>query len=151
MLTTPARGRMKEATFDLTAMIDVVMLLIVFFTLTAQFSRSEQAPLDLPSQAGRPVPEQDRNTIYLDVDKDGTITTLGERIELSAFAVQMVSKSRALPTGIDGLEIVVRADRTAASKHLNSVAKALSAAGISRWKLATALDNTLNAGNGGGK
>ncbi len=41
-----------EATFDLTNMIDVVLLLIIFFMLTAQFAKSNQREMDLPRQAG---------------------------------------------------------------------------------------------------
>ena len=46
--TTP-RG---DASFDLTPMIDVILLLIVFFMLSSQFSRTERMQVDLPVESG---------------------------------------------------------------------------------------------------
>jgi biopolymer transport protein ExbD len=42
----------EDATFDLTAMIDVVLLLIIFFMLTSQFAATDRAAVELPAQKG---------------------------------------------------------------------------------------------------
>ncbi|MFN7440054.1 MAG: ExbD/TolR family protein, partial [Phycisphaerales bacterium] len=44
------RKDIPEAGFDLTAMIDIVLLLIIFFTLTSQFVQTLQRPMPLPAE-----------------------------------------------------------------------------------------------------
>ncbi|HLP84008.1 MAG TPA: biopolymer transporter ExbD [Phycisphaerales bacterium] len=130
------RGRNKhdeDASFDLTPMIDVVMLLIVFFTLTAQFSGRETAALDLPRTLGDPNIAKDAAVVFVDVDKEGRLSSLGQPIELAEIVKQALP-----PAGTKaGVDVVVRVDRTAPAKHVNDLAKKLRAAGITRWKLAT--------------
>ena len=136
-------------------MIDIVMLLIVFFTMTSTFSRSEQKPLDLPQERGSPVRADDGHTIFLDVDRDGVMTILGEPVELGALASTVRGGSPAPAEGdagaVDHMEIVVRADRTCPTAHLNRIAAELLKGGISRWKLATAPDGQVGVEGGAGE
>jgi biopolymer transport protein ExbD len=123
----------EDASFDLTPMIDVVMLLIVFFTLTAQFSGHENKPIDLPKTLGDPAIAKDAATVFVDIDAKGNLFSLGNPV-----TVAEIVKLAAPPPGAKaGIDIVVRADRTAPSKHVNALARSLRAAGITRWKLAT--------------
>lgn len=142
--------RNEEASFDLTPMIDVVMLLIVFFTLTSQFSRSEQASLDLPVQRGDRVRDKATNAIYLDMDRFGRVSTLGQPVDLPALATQLAAQASEQAQGKgkprSNVEVVVRADRACPSMHLSRVAEELSRGGVVRWRLATS-DET---GTGGG-
>lgn len=139
------RQSKQEASFDLTPMIDVVMLLIVFFTLTSQFSRSEQAPLDLPAQRGDTAREKAANAVYLDMDRLGRLSTLGQAVDLPALASQIASQTGSKAPAEGGakasrhapVEVVVRADRLCPSMHLSRVAEELSRAGVVRWRLAT--------------
>jgi biopolymer transport protein ExbD len=144
------RGRNRhdeDASFDLTSMIDVVMLLIVFFTLTAQFSGHESASVDLPRTAGVANAQQQAAVVFLDVNKDGKVTSLGHDIDL-ADVVKQVMGSGMLQTGntqtgaiastrTQTTDIVIRADRQTKAKHINGLALRLRSAGITRWKFAT--------------
>ncbi len=123
-------------------MIDIVMLLIVFFTMTSSFSRSEQKPLDLPQERGSPVRADDRHTIFLDVDRDGAMTILGEPVLLADLPA--IARAGTPASDDDHAEIVVRADRACPSVHLNRIAAELLKGGISRWKLATAPDGEVD-------
>jgi biopolymer transport protein ExbD len=130
------RGRNKhdeDASFDLTPMIDVVMLLIVFFTLTAQFSGRETAALDLPRTQGDPTIAKDAAVVFVDVDKDGRLSSLGQPLAIEEIVRQATPAAGAKA----GVDVVVRVDRTAPAKHVNELAKRLRAAGIARWKFAT--------------
>lgn len=143
------RKSKEEASFDLTPMIDVVMLLIVFFTLTSQFSRSEQAPLDLPSQRGDTSRDKASSAVYLDMDRLGRLSTLGQPVDLPSLASQIAAQAGnrsaggspgagdAKPSRHTPIEVVVRADRLCPSMHLSRVAEELSRAGVVRWRLAT--------------
>ncbi len=127
------RRKIEEASFDLTPMIDVVMLLIVFFTLTSQFSRTEQAPLDLPPESGDPGRVEPVNALTIDLDANGQPAILGSRVSIIELAQPFW-----LGTDPAGIEVIVRADRLCPVSKLNEVARTLQVAGVTRWKLATA-------------
>src|SRR5215475_2503474 len=58
---------LREATFDLTPMIDVVLLLIIFFMLSSQFAQAQRAPMDLPKEQGRPSKPEGPSLVVIDV------------------------------------------------------------------------------------
>lgn len=154
--------RPEEASFDLTPMIDVVMLLIVFFTLTAQFSRTEQAIVDLPNQPGKAGEHEAKSALIVDVDRQGAMSTLGTPLSMESLldevrelqAKQAVVASGGVATSKGQVEVLVRADRACAAAHINAIARALSSVGVTSWKLATNPDtsdgSTGAAGQGGG-
>ncbi len=123
-----------EATFDLTPMIDVVLLLIIFFTLTSQFAKTQLEALDLPKEKGVKVEGTQQSTIFIDMKADGRISVLGMPTDVSAVAKMVEGEARRLG---DSLDLVVRAERACPSQFLNKLATALAGAGVRNWKLAT--------------
>jgi biopolymer transport protein ExbD len=143
----PRQHHAKEASFDLTPMIDVVMLLIVFFTMTAQFNATDLRPIDLPRNRGEEHPDANLATVTVDIDAQGRMWVAGEMLDPVRFASDMrVAKAKA------GAEprVVVRADRTLPARAINDVVRALHVAGISRWSLATAGEGGGGGGGDGG-
>lgn len=133
-------GRMKavpEAGFDLTPMIDVVLLLIIFFVLSAQFAQAIRKPLSLPSEAGEAPSELKPTTLILDIDERGDLWTGGVKLDLEGFKATMRSQVK-LVGGPEGVDLIVRASRDARSEHVNKVARVLSEMNVRSWKLATA-------------
>lgn len=125
----------EEAAFDLTPMIDVVMLLIVFFMLTAQFAATMRSPLDLPRQAGETLPEA-RDTLVIEITRTGDYkveSAIVERDRLLQIVAADLKQSRG-----GQLDIVVRADRSCPARFLNRLASELSKLGVRSWKLSTA-------------
>jgi biopolymer transport protein ExbD len=132
-------GRVKktpEAGFDLTPMIDVLLLLIIFFVLSAQFAQAVRKAIPLPDEPGEKATEVGPQTLLIDVDREGALSAGGTAIDLEGLLVTLRSQVRQAGSP-DKVEAVVRADRDAAAAHLNKVAKALSDTGIRNWKLAT--------------
>lgn len=125
----------QEATFDLTPMIDVVLLLIIFFTLTAQFARTQQAPMDLPREKGEKPQGDKPAAMVIDLNADGALSVLGVDTNL-ANLTRMV-EGEVIRVG-EGLDLVIRAHRECPAVHLNRLAEALAGVGVRNWKLATA-------------
>lgn len=128
-----------EASFDLTPMIDVVLLLIIFFTLTSQFAKTQLQPMNLPKEKGAKFESTQQSTVYVDLRTDGSVSVLGVKSDIAQVA-KMV-QGEVLRAG-DGLDLVIRAERTCPSQHLNRLADALAGVGVRSWKLATAGDGT---------
>ena len=87
-----------EAHFDITAMVDVVLLLIIFFSFTAQFSKSLATPLSLPAEKGQPpAPSSATHSVTIDLTRDGTVRVMGrdmaaepvEELSLATFLARM--------------------------------------------------------------
>jgi len=139
----------REVSFDLTPMIDVVLLLIIFFMLSSQFAQTGRAPMDLPKEQGRPSTPEGQSVVVIDVEGTDRYRLLGETLSLvevaSAVAEQMGgSNDKAQP------ELVVRAPRMSAAAPLNRLAEALAGAGVRTWKLATEGDGGVGEGGSGG-
>lgn len=124
-----------EAGFDLTAMVDIVLLLIIFFTFTTQFAALTGMPMELPRERGEQVALKSKKTLIVDITARGELFVLGRPVSAEGF-VELAKREQALAG--EGLELVIRADRLAPASYLNSVAEALAAQGVRTWKLATA-------------
>ena len=124
----------QTATFDLTPMIDVVLLLIIFFTLTAQFARTQQRPMDLPKEKGEKSPDQASASLVIDLARDGSMSVLGTKANLGDLTRMVRGEVLRLGTALD---LTVRADRLCPASHLNRLAEALAGVGVRDWKLAT--------------
>jgi biopolymer transport protein ExbD len=63
----------EEAGFDLTAMIDITLLLLTFFVMGSQFQQSMRAEMELPNQAGEAPRAESTRAMLVDLLKDGTL------------------------------------------------------------------------------
>jgi biopolymer transport protein ExbD len=125
-----------DADFDLTAMIDVILLLIIFFMLTAQFTTSQRRPVDLPREKGQPPDTSAAASFAIDMDRAGIYKLHGQAVELDRLVQLVTSDLKRHPSG--DMDVIIRADRSCPAAHLNRLANALAAVGVKRWKLATA-------------
>jgi biopolymer transport protein ExbD len=141
-----SRPRPTEATFDLTPMIDVVMLLIVFFTLTSQFKDAMPTKVELPSEVGQEMSESAASTISLELSRDGILTSHGKTVRLDEVLAELPGGASA--NSAERAELVLRADRLCSIGDVNKVTKAIAAAGVRRLKIITAGSGTP-ATNGG--
>lgn len=123
-----------EESFDMTPMIDVVMLLIIFFLVTSQFSQSIRTQLDLPKQAGQQVDSDTSGDIVVDLLADGSVRLEGESISMDSF-IAMVSTE--LLHGNADTQVLIRPERTGQAVHLNRLCKRLSEAGVRAYRIAT--------------
>ena len=126
----------REASFDLTPMIDVILLLIVFFTMTSQFSKSERGFMDLPREKGEVAAAHAPNSLVIDVAADGAISVEGAAYDMQWLAQTLTRATRSAAGGADAVDVIVRADRRCTTANLDKVVAAIRVAGIGRWKLA---------------
>ncbi len=118
------RTRKNVANLPLTAMIDVVFILIIFFMLTSTFMRYESMELLLPS-AGSVKSTEDGELARVIINNDGTISLAERRMNEKDL-------DRALSTmliGNPGTRVVVFADDAVSMQKLVSVMDMVTAAG----------------------
>lgn len=122
---------------NLTSMIDIIFLLVVFFVLVSRISEVEQVPLELPEPidpAASNASEQARAVVNLSADLDGAPLNL--RLNTAEFpitATGFLAFSGELAGLLDRnpeLEVTLRADHRISYQVVSSVLDAVSQAGV---------------------
>ena len=131
-------SRPKSMLLDMTPMIDIVFLLLIFFLTTAQLARESRAELDLPEERGEQREDVERAGLIISVLATGELMQ-GDRVitvpELEELAVAQVVGGRDENGRL--VRPLVRADRNAPAERLNEVFNALRRAGTGSARLAT--------------
>jgi biopolymer transport protein ExbD len=133
--------RDDQARLDLTPMIDVVFLLIIFFMVATKFTEVERnIELELPlvSEAGTSAPPQKPRVVL--VAADGALQLDGEAIELTALASTLAVATRQSAD----VEVVVHGDAHCDFQHIAAAMAACREGGVTQLGItvetATALD-----------
>jgi biopolymer transport protein ExbD len=93
--------------------------------------------MDLPKEKGDAPASAGAAALVIDMDRSGGLSMLGHPADM-AEVTSAVQSALAQPGGSPlGLDLVVRADRSCPSAHLNRLAEALAGMGVRTWKLAT--------------
>ncbi|MCB9839152.1 MAG: biopolymer transporter ExbD [Phycisphaeraceae bacterium] len=129
---------------DLTPMIDVVFLLIIFFMATAQFARLTKADIELPREQGETQRAEEASGVVINISPAGELIVDGDSYSLDR-VVAMVKVELKRAGGAPGaLDLLIRADKDAPASVVNTLADRLVEAGVRSWRLGT------EPGSGGG-
>ncbi|MEQ6885100.1 biopolymer transporter ExbD [Salicola sp. Rm-C-2C1-2] len=74
------RQSQQEVSVNLTPLIDVVFLLLIFFMVSTTFTRETELQIDLPEAEGNEA-EQETERIEVEISADGVYSVNGERLE----------------------------------------------------------------------
>jgi biopolymer transport protein ExbD len=131
------RQRQEEASVNLTPLIDVVFLLLIFFMVSTTFTRETQLKLDLPEAAsGEHVDSRDEQQIELTISANGDIAINDKALIAPSFNTLKLALERE-SAGNLALPLIITAD--AQTPH-QSVIMAMDAAGqlgFTRLRLTT--------------
>lgn len=132
-----AKTTRKPLGFDMTPMIDVVFLLLIFFLFTSQLSQVMRSPIDLPEEPGDKADAASPGTVIIDVTGDGSYLIEGQ-VRPMEDIVRLVSleQQHAEASG-KTLDLLIRADRKGPAVHINTLANRLASEGVRQWKLGT--------------
>lgn len=98
---------LEEPTINLTSMLDVVMLLIIFFMVGTRFSEEErQTDIQVPTVADNSVLTGAPDEIVLNVAFDGKVTVKGESQTSESLATML----RAAQAGFPNQAVIIRGD-----------------------------------------
>ncbi len=134
-----SRASRREATVELTPLIDVVFLLLIFFMVSTSFVQNQALNVDLPQANSDAQPDQD---VYINVvvqqngryEIDGKVVTdlslVGLTNTLRAIVEKTAIQSKNLP-------VVISADASATHQSVVRVMDACAQVGLSRISLAT--------------
>jgi biopolymer transport protein ExbD len=135
-MRAPEHSRSSELGFNMTPMIDVVFLLIIFFLVSSHLARQEvQMPLPLPtaSSGERPIDTATRR-VTINVLSDGRLMLAGKPVEAGQLRERL---DEALRESGGDIEVRIRSDRTVAYQHVEPILLACARTGI--WNVAFAV------------
>ncbi|MEE9137557.1 MAG: biopolymer transporter ExbD [candidate division NC10 bacterium] len=80
----------EQAGINLTSLIDVVFLLLIFFMITSTFIKVERKlDLELPVAKAAEVEQKERKPIQIEMDKRGRITLDGQLVTMKALEAKL--------------------------------------------------------------
>jgi biopolymer transport protein ExbD len=125
-------GRPRRVALDMTPLIDVVLMLVIFFMLTTTFVLAPGIKVDLPK--GRSVQRVREGDAIIIIAKDGTVYYQDERVALDALQTALRQAQQERP----GLRLVVKADKSVQHGRVVEVMDMAKGVGIERLAIATA-------------
>ncbi len=111
---------------DLTPMIDVVFLLIVFFMTVANMITLERVDVIMPVATHSVVPEEYGNRSTVTIERDGSLFAGANPVDLDTLQGFLQAEFNANPD----LRVYIRADSYAEHQFINEVMQACAAVGI---------------------
>ena len=125
----------EEVSLNLTPLIDVVFLLLIFFMVTTTFSKDTSLNVTLPEADGSPM-EAEARQLDVMVTRDGHYVVNGRTVTNSTLdtlkqAIQEVSE------GDNSLPMVITADAEATHQSVVTAMDAVGQLGFTRLNIAT--------------
>ncbi|MDP5028882.1 MAG: biopolymer transporter ExbD [Paraglaciecola sp.] len=114
----------EEATIDMTPMLDVVFIMLIFFIVTASFVKESGIDVNRPEAAT--AVKKDRANILVAISDKGEIWINKRRIDVRAVQANIERLKAENPQG----SVVIQADRKANVETLIKVMDASRAAGV---------------------
>ena len=126
------RDRPKpQVTLRLTAMIDIVFLLVIFFMTVSQLDREAKEELPLAEASAAEAADPDEGRLILNLRRDGSLAAGG--IDLDSAALADLLAAAIAREGKDRLRCVLRVDRDAPFAAVRGLLGHLATAGV--WRL----------------
>ncbi len=114
----------EEAAIDMTPMLDVVFIMLIFFIVTASFVK--EAGIDVNRPEAATAVKQDRANILIAISDKGEIWINKRRIDVRAVQANIERLHAENPQGT----VVIQADKKATTDTLIKVMDASRAAGV---------------------
>ena len=131
------RSRVIVPAIDMTPMIDIVFLLIIFFMVAAQFAREAHVDLNLPTEQGEHDVEQDTSKLVLNILSNGDIILDNNSSPMSLLELEILVKDAIKTDGATWRNISIRADEYSSAGVLNDVLVVLNKQGLTATRIAT--------------
>lgn len=133
-----AEKRKRTITVELTSMIDVVFLLIIFFMTTAQFARQTRAEVSLPQEQGEQDPVPEEAGLVINITEAGLIIVNDAQVNLEELEYLVQQEIAQYPDrSTHQLKLLIRADKNAKSARLNQIVNLLQTLNVGAARIAT--------------
>ncbi|MHC4877034.1 MAG: ExbD/TolR family protein [Planctomycetota bacterium] len=130
-MKVPSGGRTTSVSFNVTSLIDIVFLLVIFFLVASHVARTEAIePIDLP-EATQFEDEDDATPrrLVVTVQADGSLDVAGRPVELVEVEQRIISGNE---DSAGQFEVRIRADRNADYQVIEPILISCARFGVSK-------------------
>ena len=128
---SPSSGRDPGPVLEMTPLVDVVFLLLIFFLLTATFVRNPNIPIRLPHASTNQVTPQKRD-LTVGITARGELRLEGRAVDLDELRAEMRRVHESAPETM----VLIQADRDARHGRVVSVMDLAKQVGFERIGIA---------------
>ena len=114
----------EESQIDMTPMLDIVFIMLIFFVVTASFVK--ESGIDVNRPEAETAVKQDRANVFVAIDDQGVIWIDNRRVDVAQVRANIERLHAENPQG----SVVIQADEQAVTKQLVAVMDAARAAGV---------------------
>ncbi|MBW3599245.1 MAG: biopolymer transporter ExbD [Planctomycetes bacterium] len=126
--------RQATSRMNMTPMIDVVFLLLIFFMTVTQVSEVNRERIELPQQKG--VEDQKPAELIINVMEDGRIVVSGNTVTMPRLVAILSETLREAGGNPMQVDVVLRADARGTSATVNDVVETLNKMEMRRVRIA---------------
>ena len=127
--------RRKSPEVDITPLIDVVFLLLIFFMVSTTFEQQSRIQIELPEATATPTESEDES-IEIVIDAQGRYFLDEEQVVNSELKTLKAAISKAVD-GRESLTVIIRADASTPHQAVITALDASSQLGLTQISLAT--------------
>ncbi len=121
--------------FNMTPMIDIVFLLIIFFMTVSQITRVTDLPLPLPRVVEGDVKSKTA-TITVNLNQKGEIIVGGNQLTLDKAMIAFRSQLNKVAGDPDRIRVQIRCDRNCECRHVSELLESLADLGFKQVRAA---------------
>ncbi len=118
---------------DLTPMLDVVFIMLIFFIVTASFVKESGFDVNRPPNSQQPPKETEVKNILVNIDADGQLYVNRRPVDAGALTANIKRLHAESPKGA----VVIQADDDSANERLITVMDAARKAGVYNVSIAS--------------
>lgn len=128
--------RAPMAEINVTPLVDVMLVLLIIFMVTAPLLTAA-VPLDLPDSRANPVSQTQQEPVTISMDAEGRIFIGEDEVDSATLPDKLAEIASPGPDGEDGPGVLLRADRTLDYGSVMTVMGEINRAGVTRVQLVT--------------
>lgn len=134
-MKVPSFGRTRSVSFNVTSLIDIVFLLVIFFLVASHVARTEAVePVDLPEASQfRDEADQSPNRVVITILEDGSKLVGGRKIEDAELEQLILSGSQESDRPF---RVVIRPDESAKFQEMELILMACARFGVGNVEVA---------------
>jgi biopolymer transport protein ExbD len=123
------RKDQDEVAIDMSPMIDMVFLLLIFFIVASQIVKIDKVPIEIPSAVYAKVPEDETGRYIITMNREGEmfVGATAQKISTAELKEQVAAELE----GNEKLQVLIRADRKTKFEESQKVMEACAEVGAS--------------------
>jgi len=131
---TTGRQKTEDATINLTPMIDVVFLLVIFFLVGSEFSEAEsKIPVNVPTAGQMQAITRGPDELLVEISIDDSVSLNGDAMTLDNLNAQL----KDYHTNYPDVKVIVRGEATGSLQRTVEVLQAVRRSGIQNIGIST--------------